>query len=91
MGLIIPNRMNETPAFACTICPAEFYATERQQFERHVLSHPPEEIQPHSPAMQAPGIFDPYHESGDVAWQKWIDRKNAEDPHGWAKWMRTDG
>lgn len=92
MGLIIPpsHKIHGQPAkFACTICPMVFYEGERHQFERHVLRHTPEEIRPHSPRMQAPGIFDPYHESGDVEWQKYIDRKNAEDPDGWMDWMKT--
>lgn len=88
MGLIIP-RPYAPPKFACTLCDATFTADERHQFERHVLGHPPEDLEPHSPRMQAPGIFDPYHESGDVEWQRWIDRNHAEkrDP---MKYMRTD-
>lgn len=89
MGLIIPVSARRKKFF-CTICPKEFYEDERTAFERHILNdHPPEDIKPHSPQMQAPGIFDPHHESGDVEWQRWIDRMNAERPEDWMKWMKT--
>jgi hypothetical protein len=88
MGLIIPNR-SQRRKFLCTICPAEFGEDERHQFERHVLSHPPEDIQPHSPRMRAPGLYDPHHESGDVEWQRWIDENNEVRPAEWRKWMKT--
>jgi cytosine/adenosine deaminase-related metal-dependent hydrolase len=80
---------DEGPRFACTLCPAVFGQDERHQFERHVLAHPVEDMHPHSPKTQAPGLWDPYHESGDVEWQRFIDRKNAEDPDGWRRWMKT--
>jgi hypothetical protein len=89
MGLIIVNASQEQPRFACTLCDAVFTQDERHQFERHVLQHPVEDMLPHSPKHQAPGIFDPYHESGDVAWQKWIDKNNETRPDEWAKWMKT--
>lgn len=91
MGLIIPasHRIHdEAPKFACTICEKVFTRDERHQFERHVLSHTPDELKPHSPRLQAPGIFDPYHESGDVEWQRWID-ENAAAGNDPMKYMRT--
>lgn len=91
-GLYLPPSHaihNKPPKYACTICEAVFTEDERRQFERHVLGHPPEEIKPHSPFMQAPGLFDNYHESGDVAWQRWIDKNNAERPDEWQRWMKT--
>jgi hypothetical protein len=81
---------SESPRFACTICEAIFTADERHAFERHVLSHPPEEIKPHSPHMSAPGLFDPNADVGDTDWRDWIDKNNRERPEAWRKWMKTD-
>jgi hypothetical protein len=52
MGLIILGT-DKPPRFACTLCEKTFTEDERHQFERHVLSHPPEDIRPHSPRMRA--------------------------------------
>jgi hypothetical protein len=88
MGLIILGT-DKPPRFACTLCEKTFTEDERHQFERHVLSHPPEDIRPHSPRMRAPGLYDPHHESGDVEWQRWIDENNEVRPAEWRKWMKT--
>lgn len=77
------------PKFACCLCEAVFTEDERFQFERHVLGHPIEDVQAHSPAHRAPGLFDPYWEGGDVEWQRWID-KNAAAGNDPARYMRTD-
>lgn len=80
---------NTVPQFACTLCEQVFWTHERTQFERHVMSHSHEELREHSLQAQAPGIFDPHWEGGDVEWQEWIDRNAAagNDP---AVYMRTD-
>jgi hypothetical protein len=94
MGLIIPHSHvihQKPPKYACTLCPAVFTEDERFQFERHVIrGHSVEDLREVSLQAKAPGLFDPNHESGDVEWGRYIDRKHKEDPHGWAKWMRTD-
>lgn len=89
MSLIIPRRMNEVPAYACTICPAEFYSDEKHQYERHVLSHPVEDLVPHSPALQSPVLFG--NAGGDIEWKAWIDKHKAIDPKGldWHRWGKT--
>lgn len=92
MGLIIPASHvihDEAPKFLCVLCDAMFTADERHQFERHVLAHPMEDVLAHSPKHNAPGLYDPYWEGGDVEWQEWIDRNKAagNDP---ARYMRTD-
>jgi hypothetical protein len=91
MGLIVPKHLNETPRFACTLCPATFYADERHAFEHHCLSHTAEELAAHSPRHQAPGLFDPEYEGGDVDWSRWVARHRLADPQGreWHKWGRT--
>lgn len=81
---------DKKPKFLCTLCDAEFYEDERHVYERHVLkAHSHEEVRARSPRVTAPGLFDPYHESGDVEWQEWIDRHAAAgaDP---MRYMRTD-
>lgn len=88
MGLIVPRRLNETPTLFCTICPKEFYRDEYAAYERHVISHPLEDLVPHSPAMQAPALFS--DAGGDEEWAKWVRDHRESDPHGWARWGRTD-
>jgi hypothetical protein len=78
------------PKYACTLCDAVFFEDERHQYERHCVSgHSVEELREHSLQAQAPGLFDPHHESGDVEWQKWIDKNQAERPEDWRRWMKT--
>jgi hypothetical protein len=92
-GLILPPSHvihGKPPKFACTLCEAVFTEDERHQFEHHVLrGHDHAELREHSLQAQAPGIFDPHHESGDVAWQEWIDKNSAERPEDWRRWMKT--
>lgn len=93
MGLILPRSHTihqRGPQFACTICEKVFYEDERHQYEHHVLSHGQEDLAPHSPAMQAPGIFGTA--GGDEAWTAWIERHRAVDPEGreWHRWGKTD-
>lgn len=91
MGLIIPasHTIHEkAPKFACTLCEAVFTEDERRQYQRHVMSHPMEDVVAHSPRHQAPGLFGP--EAGDAEWAKWIRDHNASDPDGWERWMKTD-
>ena len=79
------------PKYLCTLCPMVFYEGEESLYERHVIrGHSHEELREHSLQAQAPGIFDPNHESGDVEWGRWIERNNRERPEQWRKWMRTD-
>ena len=82
---------NRKPIFACTLCDAAWYEPEdRHEYERHVVSgHSHEDVREHSLQAQAPGIFDPHWEGGDVEWQEWIDRNAAagNDP---MRYMRTD-
>lgn len=92
MGLIIPRSHaihGTPPAFACTLCPAVFTVDERALYERHVLSHPLEEIQAECPEFQAPGLFG--RTAGDQDWRAWVERHRAADPHGldWDKWGLT--
>jgi hypothetical protein len=92
MGLILPPSHqihNEPPAYACTLCEKVFAKGQRREFEHHVIQgHPVEDLHPHSPRMQAPGIFDP--DAGDAEWAKWIRDHQASDPNGWRRWMLTD-
>jgi hypothetical protein len=72
------------------LCGHWFYAGEERAYERHVMSHPIEDMHPHSLHTQAPGLFDSNHEaSGDVEWGQYIRRMNEERPEGWRRWMRT--
>jgi hypothetical protein len=94
MGLILPRSHtihNRGPQFACTICEKVFTQDERSAYERHVISHAREDLAPHSPALQAPGIFGT--EGGDEDWTRWVERHRAIDPEGrnWATWGRTEG
>jgi len=80
---------NTAPKYACTLCDAVFFEDERLQYERHVVSgHSHEELREHSLQAQAPGIFDPKWEGGDVEWGEWIARNAAagNDP---MRYMRT--
>ena len=81
---------NKPPKFACTLCEAVFTEDERFQFERHVMrAHDESDLRPHSPRMQAPALFDPKHDSGDVEWGEWIRRNNESRPEQWRRWMKT--
>lgn len=77
-----------SPSFACTLCEKVFWSHERAAFERHVLSHPVEDMVPHSPQMQAPALFG--EEGGDQDWAKWVREHAESDPDGWERWGRTD-
>lgn len=81
---------NREPVFLCCLCEAAWYEPEdRFEYERHVMrAHSHEEVRDLSPRTHAPGIFDPHHESGDVEWQRWIDRNAAagNDP---MRYMKT--
>lgn len=80
---------NKPPKYLCCLCDASFTEDERFQYERHCLkAHDHAEVRSKSPRDWAPGIFDPYHESGDVEWQRWIDRHAAAgaDP---MRYMKT--
>lgn len=94
MGLWIPPSaaIHEKRAkYFCTLCSWKGYEGEHRQYERHVIEHARAgDARKHSLHLAAPGIFDPRHESGDVEWQDYIDRKTKADPHGWKNWMRTD-
>jgi len=93
MGLIIPysHTIHGTkPKYACTLCTMTWFAHERAKYLDHALHfHDHAELRQHSLQAQAPGIFDPHWEGGDVEWQDWIDRNNEERPEDWAKWMKT--
>jgi hypothetical protein len=90
MGLIIP-RPDVPIKFACTMpgCDAIFTADERHQYERHVLSHPLEDVQAISPAHQAPALFG--RGGGDTDWTAWVQKHREQDPRGlrWDKWGKT--
>jgi hypothetical protein len=95
-GLILPPAFaihGERPATHCTLCGHPFFEREigpGGAFERHVMSHPIEDMHPHSLHTQAPGLFDSNSEaSGDVEWGQYIRRMNEERPEGWRRWMRT--
>lgn len=87
MGIIVPRHLTETPVYFCTICDSRFYEDERHQYERHVLSHPVEDLVPHSLAMQNPVLFG--DAGGDQDWAAWVKRHAETDPNGWAKWGLT--
>lgn len=83
---------NTEPAAWCTLCGKPFYPNDmgpRGAYERHVVSgHSEEEILVHSPQHQAPGLFGTA--GGDEDWTKWVEDHRKSDPHGWARWGRTD-
>lgn len=94
MGLWVPpsHAIHGTgPQYACTICEKVFTADERSQYERHVISHSQEELTPHSPALQAPGVFGTA--GGDEDWTAWVEKHREQDPRGerWHIWGRTEG
>lgn len=93
MGLIIPHSHKihqKPPQYACTLCEAVFTEDERHQYERHVLSHPLEEVQAQTLSHQAPGIFG--DKGSDLEWAKWVEDHRRTDPQGLQahKWLKTD-
>lgn len=90
MSIFVPRHLDEQPVYFCTLCDSSFYVDEKHAYERHVLSHPLEEVQAHTLTHQAPGIFG--DKGGDEEWGAWVDKHRAIDPEGRDahKWMRTD-
>jgi hypothetical protein len=90
MALILPPSHqihNRKPTRFCTLCGAAFFETEMRAYLKHCAGHSLEDVRAQSPTYQAPGIFS--KDAGDREWGEYIDRKMAEDPHGWAKWLKT--
>ena len=93
-GLFIPTSAEiheKTPKYLCTLCDSHFYEGEERAYQRHAIEHGKNgDAREHSLHLKAPALFNPRHESGDVEWQDYIDRKTKADPHGWREWMKTD-
>lgn len=89
MSIFVPRHVDEQPVYFCTLCQARFYVDEKHAYERHVLSHPLEEVQARTLSHQAPGIFG--SAGGDQDWRKWVEDHRRTDPLGlhWDKWGRT--
>ena len=92
-GLIIPTSAevhDKKPTYLCCLCDWVGYEDEHRAYQNHVLQHARAgDARKHSLHLAAPGLFDPNHESGDVEWGQWIDRKSKADPHGAWRWMKT--